>query len=204
MPEGPKLTLYHSELCGMGPVSVTCVAEPKASTKNKGTFYIELTVHGHKRYYNPENEGCKEFWRGRAGQTFTVVAEGRDGTATITDVGVSGSTIAPPQPPAQPASSTAPKQFHKPTPGQSQSAKPPEDGLLFGKKFVARNASICKVALKAMMQVTTEFETEFQTPLPPALLPGLFGALLYGASGAGAVNGMPLDLDFKTLLPRKH
>ena len=82
----PKL-LYHGELRAMGPVKVTVASEPVQSPKQAHKFTIALRIGDDLRHYSPENQACCDFWVGKNGQTFTVIAEGQRAEATITDVG---------------------------------------------------------------------------------------------------------------------
>ncbi len=84
-------TLYHSELKGMGPVRVTVKGEVKKSKYQGKPDYVTLAIGNEERTYNAENPACADFFRGKAGQTFTISAEGggkgQEDTATITFVG---------------------------------------------------------------------------------------------------------------------
>lgn len=87
MSDKPKKSCYHSELTRRGEVQVEVMADPIASTFKKGTFFVPLKFDGNERSYQPENDNCLAVFRGRKGQTLSILAEGSRETATIKILG---------------------------------------------------------------------------------------------------------------------
>lgn len=79
--------LWHSELVKISPVDVTVVSDilhSKHSTpKDPKPDYVTLQIDGGERYYNIENDDCASFFKGRKGQTLTLIAEGSREDARI-------------------------------------------------------------------------------------------------------------------------
>jgi hypothetical protein len=208
----PTKTLYHGELRKLGPVAVTVTSEPTESTKQKGTYYVELQVEGRQRYYHPENDACLEFWRGRRGQSLTVMAIGaREEAAFETE----GDPVAA-QPPRQtPASTSAAKPT--PTPSGQRAAAPPretvrqpaaapahgaDDPLAAAKHHVARNLTLARIALKATAALAKDYAELNGAPISPQMEVAAFTCLLFGANASVPVARLPLDIDIKTLKER--
>lgn len=84
-------TLYHSALKAMGLVKVTVLSEVRKSkfpAKDGGPkYYVELSINGQAHNYEPENDGCREYWTGLKGRTFTMTAEGSREDALLNYVG---------------------------------------------------------------------------------------------------------------------
>lgn len=98
-------TMYHSELKAMGPVTVTIKKDPQKSKFAGKPDFVVLEIAGEERLYNAENVDCAEFFRGNAGRTFAILAEGTKDDATI---GYVGEAATEPEPEEQPpARSTA-------------------------------------------------------------------------------------------------
>ncbi len=211
-----KKTLYHGEFRSLGPVAVKVLSEPQPSVKQKGKFFVKLEIGGRMRYLHPENEACLEFWRGKNGQEFTVVAEGEREQATLTYVGKSGSTVKKPvaKPAASSAAASSPEPAPKPPPAPPRASRPAtaprqqaaatdaESPLQHCKRYVARNASLAKVALKAAYAIKDEVETVTPQVMSNELFVAVFTSLLFGANGAGCTVGIPMDLDYTTLEKR--
>lgn len=215
----PTKTLYHGELRKLGPVAVTVSSEPTESTKQRGTYYVELQCEGRQRYYHPENDQCLEFWRGRRGQTLTVLAVGAREEATFE---TEGATEAPP-PRQTPASTSA----AKPPAGQRAQAPPTEtlnrprtaqmaqrerqesapahgadDPLAQAKHHVARNLTLARIALKATLALAKDYGEIAGAPMSLEMEVAVFTCLLYGANASVPVARLPLDIDVKTLKER--
>jgi hypothetical protein len=210
-------TIYHGALRDLGPVTVTVLSEPKASTKQKGKFYVELQLEGKTRYYNPENQQCQDFFKGRKGQTIAIVAEGTREEATISAVGQPASTLPPkqpappPQPPSRPratrpAVGSPEEQFpeqHQPPPStelrtqrtpEQQAAEEQKD-LKQAKRFLAKNATLARLALKKLLDLKREYEQATKELMPDAVAASVYGTLLHGAAKQEIPGpNMPLDL----------
>lgn len=204
----------------MGPVTVKVISEPKASTKQKGKFYVELEIGGIKRYYNPENQRCQDFFVGRKGQTLSIVAEETREDATITAVGAPASTLPPKQPPkpapaapppahqssgstsSAPAPAPAPATATKRTPEQQHAEE--QKALNHAKRFLARNATLARLALKKLSDINGEFTDAFGVPMPEALLASVYGTLLHGAAKQDIPDvNMPMDLQVPLRPPQQ-
>jgi hypothetical protein len=187
----------------MGPVTVTVKRERQKSKFSKPNQpkpdYVVLVINQDEFGYNVENEKCAEFFRGRAGSTMTIIAEGRAEEATITHVGAPASQMQQPPPAQQPPA-------QRPPPASAQPHHPAaseQDGDMVknAKHFIARNRVLTVMALEAMWHTKREFETAKQFELPDTMLPVIFNSMLFGASANGitAANvGLPLDLKFKS------
>jgi hypothetical protein len=220
-----KKVFYHSEAVGLGPFKVTVLSDILESKQKKGTYYVKLQVQGRERHLHPENEACLEFWRDQNGRTFTVVAEGSREEAQFVYVGEAvadqeaapaaptppkapPSARPPAKPPAGPKSAPQPKGAAIPprSSAASPSTRPPlrpavsrDAGIDAAKRFVARNLSLAKIALKAATALKLEFETLHTVPMPDALFVSIYASLLYGANSAGIVDNLPVNLDLATL-----
>ena len=201
--DGPKKTLYHGELRAMGEVDVVVKSDILPSKKKKGEHYVILTIAGSDRYLHPENEACLEFWRGLKGRTVRVRADGQRDEATI-DMVDGGKEPDPsmaddgrePEPPLQ-RQQQAPAQRER---AQQHQGDP--DPVGEAKRFVARNLSVTKIALKAHATLLIDYEQEHGVPLAPEMHGPVLASLLYGASSAGIVQHLPCDLDYHTLTRR--
>ncbi len=99
------------------------VVGTKESTKQKGTWYVELVVDGRTRYYTPENQKCLDFFAELTGHDVTVLAsESRE--AAVIEFVDADTTATPPAAPAARAPQTRPVQPARP-PQTRQAAAPP-------------------------------------------------------------------------------
>lgn len=198
--------IFHNSLAGCGPVRVTVVAEPKW-LPGKKTFVVELTLHTNppqEGAYWAENAACGQFFAGKVGQTFTIIARGGGKTeaekasAQITYVGEAGAA-APPQQQNQPAQQPVPQQqATRHAPGSAKS----KDGLRDLKAFMGRNETGIKIALKRAAAVKADFEAEYNTVMDSALFHSVFSGMLYGVTASGIIQHAPSYIEFKTLLPK--
>lgn len=222
--KAPVKTLYHGEFRQLGDVEVVVKSGILESKKKKGEYYVILTLGGVDRYLHPENLDCRDFWFPLRGKTVTVRAEGQreearfvllsggDEQAVDQPSGPSVDSGAPEQPREGQHSGPPAKTRHRP----SQAAQPPpqrqndvrqppptpDDPLAAAKAHVARNLTMTKIALKAFMKLNEEFASEAGAEIPDALAGPILGALLFGASSAGVVQHLPLDIDLHTLSRR--
>jgi hypothetical protein len=119
-------TLYHSELCKLGPVEVTVKSDILKSKYAGKPDYVVLELDGEDRNYGFDTPECATPFEGQKGQTFTIVAEGsgKDGTAVVTYVGEGGGT---PQrkPAARPQARPAAPNRATPPPARQNAPTPP-------------------------------------------------------------------------------
>ena len=92
--------LFHKALSEMGPVRVT-VDDNARYLKAKDAYVVDLTIKGEPLSYWCESEQCLNFFEGKKGRTFTLIAEGSRDKATINYVGESGETAGQHKPPPQ-------------------------------------------------------------------------------------------------------
>lgn len=118
-------TLYHSELCKLGPVEVTVKSDILKSKYAGKPDYVVLELNGEDRNYGFDTPECSVPFEGQKGSTFVIVAEGsgKDGTAVVTYVGEGGGT---PQrkPAARPAARPAPARPAPARPAAAPAARP--------------------------------------------------------------------------------
>jgi len=207
-------TLWHAALRDLGPVTVTVKHEAKKSKFSKPDApkpdYVGLAIKGEDWGYNVENQRCADFFKGRAGTTICIQAEGSRDDATILLLGQPGSQVAQP-PPRQPAPADQPAAQPKP-PAQpltqpSRGPAPhdtaaPHDSAMFKacREFVARNRVLTVVALEAAWHTKREFEAAKHAAMSDATFTAVFSSMLYGAAQAGYKGeqpGLPLDIKFK-------
>lgn len=199
-----KKTLYHGEFREMGPVKVLVKTEPLESKFKKGTYFVELSIDGETRNLNPENDACLEFFRGRKGQTITVVAEGSREEATIVLVGEAVGARKTAQP-ARKAPEDKPQEKQASAPrGQAPAPDQSSDALVAlanARRFVGKNRTLVLIGLKAAMSVAKIYDEVYKERMPDALLVATFSAMLFGSSGAGIQLHLPNKIDYNTLLP---
>ena len=179
--EKPKAkTLYHSQLCKLGPVMVTVKSDVSKSKFAGKPDYCYLVINGEEFGYSFDSPACQQFFAGQKGRSFMIQAEGRDADAKITYLGEPGSQklaapatpppaaapqpgLPPPniQPPAVPPRQAAPAA----TPPPAGNPPPPpgatmtnEEALKQTKVFIARRASLLKVAMVAVFKLDEEFQ----------------------------------------------
>jgi hypothetical protein len=196
-----KKTLYHGEFAGMGPVNIKVVGEPRASKfKKQGVppFYVVLSINGAERHYQPENDTCLEFFRGKGGQEITVVAEGSREEARITFVGQKASSLPSKQAAAKPQGAPPPHDAPPPKRVPSAPQRTPEQAVHDAKVFVGQNMTLAKIAIRGVLILNQQFAEEVGVPMPDALITSVYNTLLYGSERAGVINGLPpkLDLSF--------
>ena len=175
--------LFHSGLAKMGPVMVTVKTEPTPSKFPGKPAYCYLQINGEEFGYSFDSPACQQFFTGQKGRSFMIQAEGRDADAKIIYLGEPGSQklAAPvtPPPAAQPPPVNQPPAQHAPPPPPQQrqaapSATPPpaagnpppppgatmtnEEALKQTKVFIARRASLLKVAIVAVHSLDLEFQ----------------------------------------------
>ena len=171
-------TLYHSVLVKLGPVKVTVKSDVSKSKFQGKPDFCYLVINGEEFGYSFDSPACQQFFTGQKGRSFMIQAEGRDADAKIIYLGEPGSqklaapatpppaTQPPPpanQPPAQQAPPAAPPRQAAP-PAAGSPPPPPgatmtnEEALKQTKVFVARRASLLKVALTAVHHLSLEFQ----------------------------------------------
>ena len=171
-------TLYHSSLVKLGPVMVTVKSDVSKSKFQGKPDFCYLVINGEEFGYSFDSPACQQFFTGQKGRSFMIQAEGRDADAKIIYLGEPGSqklaapatpppaTQPPPpanQPPAQQAPPAAPPRQAAP-PAAGSPPPPPgatmtnEEALKQTKVFVARRASLLKVALTAVHHLSLEFQ----------------------------------------------
>lgn len=218
---GNTKTLYHGELVKMGPVSVTVKSGVLKSRYAGKANYVELLINGVIRNYNCENPACEAFWNGQVGQTFTIVAEGSREQATINYVGRAADAPPPTQPPPRSNPPPPPQQQYTPPPQQHhqqpQAAPPPHaftpppqpaqptraQALDNAKRFVARNGTLAKVALRQAAELVQCWNANYGEtigPMPEGLVCSIYTSLLYGASNHGICDNLPMNVEFPTLV----
>jgi hypothetical protein len=166
--------LFHSGLAKMGPVMVTVKTEPTPSKFPGKPAYCYLQINGEEFGYSFDSPACQQFFTGQKGRSFMIQAEGRDADAKIVYLGEPGSQklaapVTPPpaaqpppvnQPPAQqrqaaPPATTPPPGCPPPPPGATMTN---EEALKQTKVFIARRASLLKVAIVAVHSLDLEFQ----------------------------------------------
>jgi hypothetical protein len=204
---GERKTVYMGELCKMGPFKVKVLSEPQKSKFKKGdgpdSFYIELEVGGRTRHYQPENEKCMEFFRGQMGNEFTLVAEGSREEARFVYAGQQGTPAAANRPrPHQQTQPPAPRPANQPPPEQQRTAPAPvvrpaqgqdPDPMVAAKKFIGRNATLARMALFKLGRLQSQYEEEYGEPMDFALRVAVYNTLVFGATGSGIMNNLPVD-----------
>jgi hypothetical protein len=174
-------TLYHSALVRLGPVMVTVKSDVSKSKFQGKPDYCYLVINGEEFGYSFDSPACQQFFTGQKGRSFMIQAEGRDADAKIVYLGEPGSQklaapatpppaaapqpgLPPPniQPPADPPRQATPTSA---TPPAAGSPPPPpgthmtnEEALKQTKVFVARRASLLKVAITAVFKLDIEFK----------------------------------------------
>lgn len=166
-------TLYHSQLCKLGPVMVTVKSDVSKSKFQGKPDYVYLEINGEKFGYSFDSPACQQFFTGQKGRSFMIEASGRDADAKITYLGEPGSQklAAPATPPPQnapPPVNQPPRQSAPPAappPPAAGSPPPPpgahmtnEEALKQTKVFIARRASLLKVAIVAVHSLDLEFQ----------------------------------------------
>lgn len=174
-------TLYHSALVKLGPVMVTVKSDVSKSKFAGKPNYCYLVINGEEFGYSFDSPACEQFFTGQKGRSFMIQAEGRDADAKITYLGEPGSQklAAPATPPPaapqpglpppniQPPAATPPRQAAPPaTPPPAAGNPPPppgahmtnEEALKQTKVFIARRASLLKVAVVAVHSLDLEFQ----------------------------------------------
>jgi hypothetical protein len=176
-------TLYHSALVKLGPVMVTVKSDVSKSKFAGKPDYCYLVINGEEFGYSFDSPACQQFFTGQKGRSFMIQAEGRDADAKIIYLGEPGSqklaapvtlppAAQPPpvnQPPAQHAPPPPPPQQRQAapaaTPPTAGSPPPPpganmsnEEALKQTKVFIARRASLLKVAIVAVHSLDMEFQ----------------------------------------------
>lgn len=185
-----KKTLFHSELKKLGPVRVLVKSEPTKSKYKGRPDYVVLEIDGAERYYNAENQGCSDFFRGQNGRVMTILAEGggkgEEASATISWMGDAVETNGQPsnQPPNNPpATSKPPPPLNNPSPAKSNqppprsdaapaksSAPPPpasqseEVAFKNARLFIGRRLGLRKLCVEAAVQFKKEFEERYGVP----------------------------------------
>ena len=174
--------LFHSGLVKMGPVMVTVKTEPTASKFPGKPAYCYLQINGEEFGYSFDSPACEQFFTGQKGRSFMIEASGRDADAKIVYLGEPGSQklaapVTPPPavpPPAQnapPPPAAPPRQsppVHPATQAHQTAASIPppppaahmtnEEALKQTKVFIARRASLLKVAIVAVHSLDMEFQ----------------------------------------------
>ena len=145
--------------------------------------YCYLVINGEEFGYSFDSPACQQFFTGQKGRSFMIQAEGRDADAKIIYLGEPGSqklaapatpppAAQPPQPGLpppniQPPAATPPRQAAPPsTPPPAAGSPPPppgatmtnEEALKQTKVFIARRASLLKVAIVAVHSLDLEFQ----------------------------------------------
>ena len=168
-------TLFHSGLAKMGQVMVTVKTEPRKSQFPGKPDYCYLQINGEEFGYSFDSPACQQFFTGQKGRSFMIQAEGRDADAKIIYLGEPGSQklaapVTPPppvnQPPAQHAPPPPPSQAAPAATPQPAGSPPPppgstmtnEEALKQTKVFIARRASLLKVAITAVHKLDLEFK----------------------------------------------
>ena len=101
-------TMYHSDMAKLGPVQVTVDSEPQVgrvggdpSAKPYEFVLLTLAVRGKPKEqvaHTFENPACRDFFVGKAGKTFTLVAQGVKAEASFVYVGEPGTSLPDPKP----------------------------------------------------------------------------------------------------------
>ena len=173
-------TLYHSSLVKLGPVMVTVKSDVSKSKFSGKPNYCYLAINGEEFGYSFDSPACEQFFTGQKGRSFMIQAEGRDADAKIIYLGEPGSQkLAAPVTPPPPAASApqpglpppnvqplaAPPRQPAATPPAAGSPPPPpganmtnEEALKQTKVFIARRASLLKVAIVAVHKLDVEFQ----------------------------------------------
>lgn len=105
---GPKKTLYHSELQQLSPVTVTVQGLRKSQYKGKD--YFRLLVEGNERNYIPDSVQCSDFLGAYQGKEIRIIAEGYRETATLRHEQPPVQTAKPAAQPARTAPAAQPAQ----------------------------------------------------------------------------------------------
>lgn len=196
--------LYHSALCKMGVVKVTVKTEKQKSQFPNSPDYVTLEIDGKPYYYKSENQGCADFFDGKRGQTFALLAEGggKDSpeTATIQYVGEPASNLQKPQQQQAPPQQTQQQQKPPATNTQTKGKAPERDWLKETKHCIGQNAVLAMIALEAHAYVSQNYHEAMGHPLPDALQGPLLHTLLYGTSQKGYPQGLPLG--YKMTAPK--
>jgi len=198
-------TLYHGELRTLSPVKVKVVSEILKSTHKKEEYYVKLMLDGRERYLHPENDQCLKFWDGRKGTTITIVADGTHEEATIVMVGHElGEHRQEPTPQPTAPSQQRPAEQAKTEQGESMTQEPKHDqtaAIADAKKFVGRNLSLARIALRGTETLMSEFSARTGVAMSDRMATAVFSSALWGAGQAGIADNLPTKIDINTLLP---
>jgi hypothetical protein len=177
------MDLPHGEMVRMGPVrvKVLCVGVKGPRGKVLGT---ELEVGGVLRLYKPLNLATEQFWAGREGKTFTVIAEGAGVDAVLTYV---GERVAEPGP--EPPSGVNPDRVVVPTCHRDPATRAAVN-------FVARRATLLKVCLLAARRMQEDLGTD---KLSPEHFQTAVSSLFISADRAGLAEKLPPRVAWPTL-----
>jgi hypothetical protein len=214
-------TCYHSELSKLSPVTVQVASDPKKSKFPNKPNYVYLKIQdketgafGEERPHDFENAKCEAFFVGQKGRTFTIVAEGREDTATITYVGESGAAIQPPAPkPAHsappaarpPAAAPAPHATGAPPPAAPKMTR--DEALRQTKLFIGQRLSLLKVCIKAVATLQPEYKSMMKVDMSEETFRAWTTSLYISgesqglAMRSGFADALPPNIALATLMP---
>lgn len=142
-----KKTLYHSELVGLGVVTVRVASDVMPSKYSKPGAekppWVALIINGSERTYTTENDVCAAFFEGLKGKQVTIEAQGSRDDAVIEYAGV-------PKPPGdQPPRFSPEPSSEIPFPPQKP-AEPPVHDAVEAKKIIGRAGNLWGLCAKAL------------------------------------------------------
>lgn len=200
--------VFHSVLVTASPVRLTVDKEPRFF-KQKDVDLVDITITdseggSNKVTYWCENQACSDFFKGKMGQTFTIIAKGggkspeQKATASIDYAGGQ-------KPVTQQSQSAAPAANGGGT-GTHRNAQTPEEikkGVLIAKGDVARGISLIKITLRGMASAAKEMAADKELPitLSTEQIQKFAIFLCIGADRAGHTARMPFNLGYHDLKP---
>lgn len=199
----------------MGPVRVTVKSDIKESTYRGKPNYVILTIDGHDRYYDMENAECENFWTGHMGQTFTVEAEGSRETAgflALDDQPEESGPVTGDRGQRQTQQPSATPPVARPTssrelvdqPRNRPPANPatdPSKALGSVKVALAKQMSLVKLCLSATVKLADDWKAKYGSDMTGDLFQSINAMFYIELNRKHPMDGMPVNLDFKTLLP---
>lgn len=203
--------VFHNALVEASPIRVRVDDEP-FWLKSKGVYLVSLTLYDNEgskteAKYWAENEDCGEFFKGRKGETLTIVASGggkgakEKASAKIEEDG-GGEGGGEPERRQSQQSSRAPQSQSRTAPQISE-----ENAVSHARVFAARRISLRKLCVKAIKAFSDECVKQGMPAMPPESFWAQVTSLCISVEAEGLAirrgfaDAMPVNLDFATLKP---